>query len=165
MLQQTKRAQRDTLLICMSTVQLQNILSSYLFFACLVLPQILPFDFGEEPINSGDSTTMMCSISKGDLPVSITWMHNNSTVQTTDGLFITSSKKFSTLTIDAVRDVNMGEYTCVAKNRAGTTTYSSYLHVNGRYLHQLLFLYFKFFRKFFPLISVMNRLTPEIRCR
>lgn len=98
----------------------------------LVLPQVHPFDFGEEQINSGESVSLTCSISKGDLPVEIDWLYNNKTIREAEGVSATKvGKKVSTLTIDNVQDFNIGEYTCTATNGAGTTRYSTYLHVNG----------------------------------
>lgn len=97
-----------------------------------MLPQIIPFDFGDEPINSGDMTSLMCTVSKGDLPVKISWMHNNKTINEADGISINKvNKKLSTLSIESVQAIHVGEYSCVATNKAGTTRYSSYLHVNG----------------------------------
>lgn len=100
----------------------------------LVLPQIHPFDFGEEQINSGESVSLTCSISKGDLPVQISWLYNNRTIDEFENSGILArqaSKKISNLEIDSVQANHIGEYTCTATNKAGTTTYSAYLHVNG----------------------------------
>ncbi|XP_068899410.1 cell adhesion molecule Dscam1 isoform X7 [Tenebrio molitor] len=97
----------------------------------MVAPQILPFDFGEDPINTGDSTSLTCSINKGDLPINITWFHNNVTIKSDEAVsVIRVNKKISTLSIESVQAEHIGEYTCLAKNRAGATTYSTFLHVN-----------------------------------
>lgn len=68
---------------------------------------------------------------KGDLPVEISWLHNNSTLTDGDGIIIMKNKKVNSLTIDSVSSENAGEYTCVAKNRAGSVTHSAILNVNG----------------------------------
>lgn len=99
----------------------------------VVLPQILPFDFGEEPINSGDSTSITCSISKGDLPINITWTLNGKPIQMNEyGIKINQvTKKLSALSIDYVDANHVGEYSCVAANKAGVSLSTAYLHVNG----------------------------------
>lgn len=98
-----------------------------------VSPQILPFSFGEEPINTGDFATIQCSVHKGDLPIKISWFLNNETVNNFGG--ITTSKmggKISTIAIDSVQENHAGQYTCVAENKAGEARYSVMLNVNGK---------------------------------
>lgn len=102
----------------------------------LVPPQILPFDFGDEPINSGEVASVTCSIHKGDLPIQIRWFRNNRTLDdSVEGVTILRGKKLSALSLDSVSSESAGEYTCVAKNRAGITSHSATLNVNGTVLH------------------------------
>lgn len=97
-----------------------------------VLPQILPFDFGEESINSGDMTSISCSISKGDLPLNISWHFNDQLLKNQNGIAITKvNKRLSALSIESVQAEHAGRYTCTARNDAGTDSYSAYLNVNG----------------------------------
>ncbi|XP_063932328.1 cell adhesion molecule Dscam1 isoform X2 [Zophobas morio] len=97
----------------------------------MVAPQILHFDFGGEPVNSGDLASLTCSVFKGDLPVKITWYHNNKNVHHVDGVLVsTAGKKISTLSIDSVQAEHAGNYTCVAENKAGTFSYTAELLVN-----------------------------------
>ncbi|XP_044270030.1 Down syndrome cell adhesion molecule-like protein Dscam2 isoform X9 [Tribolium madens] len=105
--------------------------SASAFLNVNVAPQILHFDFGDDPINTGDSTSLTCSINKGDLPIDILWSHNNNTVNTDSTIsVIRVNKKISTLSIESVQAEHIGEYTCIAKNLAGVTSYSTFLHVN-----------------------------------
>lgn len=49
-----------------------------------------------------------------------------------DGVIITrTSKKVSMMTIEAVQARHGGNYTCVAKNKAGIAQHSAYLAING----------------------------------
>lgn len=105
-----------------------------------VLPQILPLDFGEESVNAGDLASLTCSVHKGDLPIDIEWLHNNKSVTDADGISLSRvNKKISTLSIDYVLAEHAGEYVCLAKNPAGSTSFSAFLNVNG-IKHYLRFL-------------------------
>lgn len=106
-----------------------------------VLPQILPLDFGEESVNAGDLASLTCSVHKGDLPIDIEWLHNNKSITDADGISVSRvNKKISTLSIDSVLAEHAGEYTCLAKNPAGSTSSSAFLNVNGikQYLRFLI---------------------------
>lgn len=94
-------------------------------------PQILPFDFGEESVDSGELASVTCSVHKGDLPIEILWHHNNRSLTEGYGVTIMKNKKVSTLSIDSVSFENAGQYTCVATNRAGSVSHTATLNVNG----------------------------------
>uniref|UniRef100_A0AAR5PMA6 Down syndrome cell adhesion molecule-like protein Dscam2 n=1 Tax=Dendroctonus ponderosae TaxID=77166 RepID=A0AAR5PMA6_DENPD len=98
----------------------------------MVIPQVLPLDFGEESVNSGESASLSCSVVKGDLPIKISWFHNNENIESgNDGIVISRvSKKLSTLSIDNVYEGHSGTYQCVAGNVAGNASFSAELHVN-----------------------------------
>lgn len=70
------------------------------------------------------------------MPVNITWLHNNVTMQPfgTGVTILKSGKRASVLTIDAVHAGHVGEYTCMAENRAGKANHTAELHVNGRHI-------------------------------
>ena len=99
----------------------------------LVLPQISPFVFGEESVNSGDLVSVTCSVSKGDSPISFEWFLNGNPI--TEGnrkvQLMKVSSRISTLSVESVEAEHTGLYTCTAKNLAGTTNHSTYLNVNG----------------------------------
>lgn len=94
-------------------------------------PQIQPFDFGDEPINFGETVSIQCTVLKGDPPLNITWSLNGAPIGKNDGITIMKLKRFSTLNIDSVQDIHSGEYTCSAKNSAGVASHSAMLNVNG----------------------------------
>lgn len=78
--------------------------------------------------------TVSCAISKGDLPVNISWTLNGRDVQTFYGISTSSlNKKVNHLTIESAQAPHTGEYVCLAENNAGIDRYSSYLNVNGSY--------------------------------
>lgn len=95
-------------------------------------PQVAPFDFGDEAINSGDAVSVSCTVTKGDLPFGIKWTFNDKTMDVTSGVTISrTTKKSSQLIIESVQDVHSGNYTCAVKNQAGIAKQSAILHVNG----------------------------------
>lgn len=92
----------------------------------------MPFEFGGEPINSGDMVIVSCAVTKGDLPLEISWLLNGKSVGDVIGITVDGSRKrVSQLTIESVSAEHAGEYTCLAKNKAGSTTFSATLNVNG----------------------------------
>ncbi|KAK9880044.1 hypothetical protein WA026_008555, partial [Henosepilachna vigintioctopunctata] len=93
-------------------------------------PQITPFTFGDEPINSGDTVSIQCTVSKGDSPLNISWLLNEKLIHSSDGITLMKMKRFSTLNIDSVQAIHSGKYTCLVKNIAGDESFSAYLNVN-----------------------------------
>ena len=116
-----------------------------------VLPQIVPFTFGDEQINLDNSIMVSCSIIVGDLPLNIWWRFTESdetmsyNLTSNDGVVITKpSQKFSILAIDAVKARLRGNYTCFASNKGGATQHSAYLAINGS--NSLIFVIFQIIR-------------------
>ncbi|XP_025152774.1 Down syndrome cell adhesion molecule-like protein Dscam2 isoform X25 [Harpegnathos saltator] len=98
----------------------------------MVAPEIMPFVIGEEPANWGDTITVTCTVLKGDHPIQIEWALNGEPISRDhpDITIVSTSKRVSLLTIDAVTARHAGEYTCTASNVAGGTSYSASLAVN-----------------------------------
>lgn len=89
-------------------------------------------------MNPDDAVSVVCSITKGDLPITIWWTFlddlskEERNLSSNDGLMIMrSSLKLSVLSIDAVKARHRGNYTCFAKNKAGVSQYSTFLFING----------------------------------
>lgn len=99
-----------------------------------VPPQILPFEFGDEPANAGELASVTCAVNKGDQPLEITWTLNGQTLRKDNELGVTLTsinKKTSILNIDSVSAIHRGIYHCVARNQAGAANHSAVLEVNG----------------------------------
>lgn len=96
------------------------------------MPQIVPFNFGEEEINAMDMVSASCTVNKGDLPIKITWVRNNQPIYSNDGVSISrTNQRISIVSIESVRDRHSGNYTCIAENSAGSVNYTTSLWVNG----------------------------------
>ncbi|XP_060838269.1 cell adhesion molecule Dscam2 isoform X38 [Rhopalosiphum padi] len=96
----------------------------------MVLPKIVPFSFGDGPVNSGESIQVVCSVSKGDRPMSITWSFYGEALSSDMGVttqMLGDTTNF--LSIPSAGPSNQGNYTCIAKNNAGLDTYTSQLVV------------------------------------
>lgn len=112
----------------------------YILFS--VPPQILPFDFGEDSVNSGDPASLNCLVHKGDLPLKIIWLHNNKTVENEFGIMtFLNGKRASSLTIESVGAEHMGEFSCLAQNIAGFDRHSAILNVNGIFQYSTNLMY------------------------
>lgn len=77
--------------------------------------------------------TVNCAVTKGDIPINITWRFNQSPLRNNnDGVLITKSgQRISILNIESVQARHRGVYTCIASNAAGTVEHSAELHVNS----------------------------------
>lgn len=100
----------------------------------------MPFTFGDESFNKGDSTGVSCMIVKGDLPLTIRWTLNSQPITSaaTGITIVKLSAKTSVLNIASVDQEHRGIVQCIAENEAGSTEFASELHVNGYLLFLLL---------------------------
>ena len=112
-----------------SMVTEQNYTESILFTEP---PHIVPFSFGDHPVNQGESAQLMCAVNKGDRPLSITWSLKGDIISSDPVLTTTMlGAQTSILMISSVDYQHSGVYTCRAENPAGITTHSAELKVNG----------------------------------
>ncbi|XP_073989855.1 Down syndrome cell adhesion molecule 1 isoform X9 [Rhodnius prolixus] len=100
----------------------------------MVRPRLQPFSFGDKPLNTGQISTLICSLAEGDRPVTLQWLFNGRELyddRDEIGIKIVQISDGSTLlSINSVEARHAGTYTCVAKNEAGKETYTSNLVVN-----------------------------------
>nr|XP_037870635.1 Down syndrome cell adhesion molecule-like protein Dscam2 isoform X48 [Bombyx mori] len=97
----------------------------------MVPPQIMPFEFGAEPVNAQEMVLVTCTVSKGDLPLKINWYFNGAKIISGDiGINLVNTKRTSQLSIESVSHQNQGNYTCVVKNDAGLVNHTTELYVN-----------------------------------
>ena len=95
-------------------------------------PRIVPFSFGSDIIDEGSHAQLMCSVSHGDLPMSISWSLKGDTINSEPSITTTMiGTRASILVISNVGYRHSGQYICNAKNEAGTASYSTELKVNG----------------------------------
>lgn len=92
----------------------------------------MPFEI-EESIYYGESVQMTCHASKGDRPISITWTFEGKELSSRnmDIKTMKMAEQTSFLSIPSVTGAHSGNYTCIARNKAGEDRYSTTLHVKG----------------------------------
>lgn len=80
-----------------------------------------------------DMVSASCTVSKGDLPMEIRWLHNGQRPISNNGISISrTNQRISILSIESAQDYHSGNYSCVAENAAGSVNYTASLWVNGR---------------------------------
>ncbi len=107
--------------------------SKYWKYCVTEPPEIVPFSFGADAVNQGEMINIICSIRKGDNPMTITWSLKGDVVSSDPALTTTMlGTQASILTITSVGYRHSGTYTCRATNAAGSQTHSAQLLVNGK---------------------------------
>lgn len=109
------------------------------FPCCPVAPKIANFDFGEAPSSLGESVTVQCTVSFGDIPIDISWLFNGKPINSYGGVTTSKfGKRVNVLSIESVYGIHAGNYSCFAKNVAGMVFHTAELIVNGMEEHFLI---------------------------
>lgn len=83
-------------------------------------------------MHEGQYAQITCSVSEGDLPLTISWTLNDQPIQQFAEIGVSSiGKRTSILVIESVTYTHAGNYTCKATNKAGESAYTAQLQVNG----------------------------------
>ena len=92
----------------------------------------MPLTFGADTLDEGQLAQVMCFVTKGDEPLKISWSLHGEIVSSEPSLTTTSlGTRTSMLSIQNVGYRHSGTYTCTATNKAGSSSQSVKLHVNG----------------------------------
>ena len=92
-----------------------------------------------ESVSEGDRKTLTCTVSKGDTPLTLTWLKNGQPLNlgdsVTNHMTVMNLNPFnSVLSFEKVLEHHAAKYTCKASNLAASTELSFTLKVDGSYL-------------------------------
>lgn len=86
----------------------------------------------DEPVSYGDSIQLNCHVTKGDKPYSLTWTVHGKEMSSGSGIETTRVGNDTSLLTVAFADFSSaGNYTCIASNAAGKTSYTAEILVDG----------------------------------
>jgi Immunoglobulin domain len=108
----------------------------------------MPFSFGDEPFTSGASAHTVCAVTEGDLPMDINWIFEGQKHSSMMGIAtLKVGPRSNMLTIESVAAAHSGQYTCMARNGAGSRNFTTSLIVYGKNCRGgRIFKFFKFSR-------------------
>ena len=88
----------------------------------------------DENLRLGQRVSMMCSVTDGDLPITLRWLRDDRVlpIGSTQGITITPIGQYeSVLRIDDLRPEHNANFSCIAENYAGSAQHSQLLRVKG----------------------------------
>lgn len=100
------------------------------FWFSTVTPKVHQFVF-LGTAKPGNNVRTTCFLAEGDTPVTFSWLRNGVDASLTKNVNIQSHTDYSVLTVNPVDASSAGNFTCIAKNRAGFDSYTAYLDVEA----------------------------------
>ncbi|XP_050520778.1 cell adhesion molecule Dscam2 isoform X28 [Daktulosphaira vitifoliae] len=97
----------------------------------MVPPKMTPFMFGDDIPEAGETISIQCTISSGDIPVEFAWSFNGRSTSDLANVYVSKiGRRVSSLTVESITEKNVGNYTCLARNKAGESSHTASLFVN-----------------------------------
>ncbi len=94
---------------------------------------MMPLSFGMDILNEGAFAQVSCVVSQGDEPLQVSWTFHGGQITSDLGILTTPiGSRGSLLLISSVKHEHRGNYTCSAKNNAGSKSQTVELKVNGK---------------------------------
>ncbi|OAD56368.1 Down syndrome cell adhesion molecule-like protein Dscam2 [Eufriesea mexicana] len=98
--------------------------------AVIVPPKISPFT-ADRDLHLGERTTLTCSVTRGDLPLSISWLKDGRPMGPSERVSVTNMDQYnSILMIESLSPDHNGNYSCVARNLAAEVSHTQRLVVH-----------------------------------
>ncbi|XP_060838250.1 cell adhesion molecule Dscam2 isoform X20 [Rhopalosiphum padi] len=97
----------------------------------MVPPKMTPFTFGDDIPEAGETISIQCTVSSGDIPIEFAWTFNGKSTSDLANVFVSKiGRRVSSLTVESLTEKNVGNYSCLARNMAGETGHTASLYVN-----------------------------------
>ncbi|XP_026814900.1 Down syndrome cell adhesion molecule-like protein Dscam2 isoform X50 [Rhopalosiphum maidis] len=97
----------------------------------MVPPKMTPFTFGDDIPEAGETISIQCTVSSGDIPIEFAWTFNGKSTSDLANVFVSKiGRRVSSLTVESLTEKNVGNYSCLARNTAGETGHTASLYVN-----------------------------------
>ncbi|XP_022176409.1 Down syndrome cell adhesion molecule-like protein Dscam2 isoform X50 [Myzus persicae] len=97
----------------------------------MVPPKMTPFSFGDDIPEAGETISIQCTVSSGDIPIEFSWTFNGKSTSDLANVFVSKTgRRVSSLTVESLTEKNVGNYSCLARNMAGETGHTASLYVN-----------------------------------
>ncbi|KAH6928161.1 hypothetical protein HPB50_012350 [Hyalomma asiaticum] len=94
------------------------------------VPKLQPFTFPGS-VKPGSRISAVCMTTSASHQVTISWLKDGKDVSAAKNIFVETKRGLSTILIEPVEVTNAGNYTCIAKNRAGFDSYTAVLDVQA----------------------------------
>ncbi|CAN7983559.1 unnamed protein product, partial [Ixodes pacificus] len=101
-----------------------------LFSVTAEVPKVQPFIF-PPTVKPGSRVSAMCSTTSGGSQVTLSWLKDGKDISGMKNVVIDTKRGLSTILIEPVEISNAGNYTCIAKNRAGFDSFTVFLDVQA----------------------------------
>ncbi|KAK7792151.1 hypothetical protein R5R35_000418 [Gryllus longicercus] len=96
----------------------------------IVPPKLSPFT-SDRTQHVGERASLTCSVTKGDLPLTISWLKDGTPIESAQRVSVTQVDQFnSILLIESLSPEHNGNYSCVARNLAAEVSHTQQLMVN-----------------------------------
>lgn len=85
-------------------------------------------------VEAGDKLALMCTLTKGDPPITFQWLKDGKLVENIDGVKVESQEDISLMVLSGTVETSTGNYTCVATNPVGASFVTTEIFVNGNFI-------------------------------
>ncbi|XP_077487055.1 cell adhesion molecule Dscam1-like isoform X7 [Amblyomma americanum] len=93
-------------------------------------PKLQPFSFPGS-VKPGSRASATCFTTSGTHQVTMSWLKDGNDISAVKNVFVETKRGVSLILIEPVEVSNAGNYTCIAKNRAGFDSYTAVLDVQA----------------------------------
>ncbi|GFS81159.1 titin [Trichonephila clavipes] len=93
-------------------------------------PALYPLMVPQNP-SLGDSIEIVCTIKRGSLPVTFSWLHNGQVVSVEKQKKVMFNERSSHFSIGHIQSSDIGNYTCVVSNRYGEDRKTASVIIEG----------------------------------